>query len=425
MLDIKLIREQSDVVRQNCVRKNTDPSRVDAILELDERRRVLIQRVEELKAQRNSVSEEVARRKKSGEDADGLIVEMRSVGDVIKGLDEELRAIEADLTDHMMWIPNIAHTSVPVGKDANDNVEVRRIGTCIEKTFHKDHISLATSLGILDFERGSKVTGSGFGFYIGKGARLERALINYFLDTNTTLRGYTEILPPQLANADSMRGTGQLPKSADDMYVMERDELYLIPTAEVPITNYHRDEMLPLEQLPIRYAGFSACFRREAGSYGKDTRGFLRVHQFNKVELVKFVTPETSYDELEFLVSDVEFLLQQLGLTYRVLALCTGDMTFGGAKTYDLEVWSPGEQRWLEVSSCTNFEDFQARRSNMKYKPESSSKPVFVHTLNGSGLATSRIMVAVLETYQQEDGSIAIPDCLIPYTGFDQISGQK
>lgn len=425
MIDIKRIREQATAVKENCVRKNTDPSRIDAILDLDGHRRALIQQVEDLKARRNEVSQRVARLKtQPGADqseTDQLIAEMRGVGDEIKNLDEQLRSIDAALEDHMLWIPNIAHDSVPVGKDADDNVEVRRVGTCSERTFHQDHITIAQRLGILDFERGSKVTGSGFGFYVGKGARLERALLNFFLDTNTMSRGYTEIIPPQVANADSMRGTAQLPKSADDMYYMERDELYLIPTAEVPITNYHRNELLPADQLPVCYAGYSACFRREAGSYGKDTRGFLRVHQFNKVELVKFTTPETSYDELERLVQDVEYLLQQLGLTYRVLSLCTGDMTFGGAKTYDLEVWSPGEQRWLEVSSCTNFEDFQARRSSIRYKPDATSKPTFVHTLNGSGLATSRIMVAILETYQQEDGSVRLPACLVPYTGFEVI----
>lgn len=425
MLDIKFIRENPDAVRENCVKKNTDPDRINAILQLDTERRDVIQQVEDLKATRNSVSQEVAKRKKSGEDAEDLILEMRTVGDTIKELDDSLRSIDEQLTEHMMWVPNMAHESVPVGKDERDNVEVRRNGECQEKTFHVDHLEIAGKLGILDFERGSKVTGTGFGFYVGKGARLERALINFFLDTNTTERGYTEMLPPMVANADSMRGTGQLPKSADDMYFVERDDLYLIPTAEVPITNYHRDDMLPVEDLPVKFAGFSSCFRREAGSYGKDTRGFLRVHQFNKVELVKFTTPETSYDELESLVGDVEHLLQTLGLTYRVITLCTGDMTFGGSKTYDLEVWSPGEQRWLEVSSCTNFEDFQARRSNIRFKPDPKAKPLFVHTLNGSGLATSRIMVALLETYQQEDGSVRIPECLRPYTGFELITAQS
>ena len=424
MLDIKFIREHPDAVRENCTKKNTDPARVDAILELDSRRREIIQQGEELKATRNSVSQEVAKKKKAGEDAEDLIKEMRSVGDTIKSLDEELRSVDEQLTEHMMWVPNMAHSSVPVGKDEHDNVEERRHGDLQEKTFHKDHLEISSALAILDFERGAKVTGTGFGFYVGKGARLERALINFFLDTNTGARGYTEMIPPMVTNADSMRGTGQLPKSADDMYYVDKDELYLIPTAEVPITNFHRDDMLSPGDLPIKFAGYTSCFRREAGSYGKDTRGFLRVHQFNKVELVKFTDPESSYEELESLVSDVEYLLQQLGLTYRVITLCTGDMTFGGSKTYDLEVWSPGEQRWLEVSSCTNFEDFQARRSNIRFKPDPKAKPQFVHTLNGSGIATSRIMVALLETYQTEDGSVTVPECLRSYTGFDSITSQ-
>jgi seryl-tRNA synthetase len=321
----------------------------------------------------------------------------------------------------MLLIPNIADSSVPVGRTAEDNVEVRREGTCSERLWRKDHIEISKQLGILDFERGAKVAGAGFGFYVGKGARLERALINFFVDTNTEVHGYREIMTPFVANKDSLRGTGQLPKAHDDMYYAERDELYLIPTAEVTITNFYRDDMLSGDDLPIKFAGYSACFRREAGSYGKDTRGFLRVHQFNKVELVKFVRPETSYNELESMVGNVEYLLRALGLTYRVLLLCTGDMTFGGAKTYDLEVWSPAEQRWLEVSSCTNFESFQARRANIRFKDTPSSKPDFVHTLNGSGLATSRIMVALLEQHQTAEGTIMIPECLRQYTGFDTI----
>jgi seryl-tRNA synthetase len=290
----------------------------------------------------------------------------------------------------------------------------------LEKEYRVDHIEISKRLGILDFERGAKVTGAGFGFYVGKGARLERALINFFVDVNTDVHGYTEMLPPFVVNADSCRGTGQLPKAQEDMFHAERDDLYLIPTAEVPLTNFYRDEILSGSDLPIRFAGYSACFRREAGSHGKDTRGFLRVHQFNKVELVKFVRPEHSYDELESLVGNVEYILQKLGLTYRVLLLCTGDMSFGGAKTYDLEVWSPAEQRWLEVSSCTNFEAFQARRASIRFK-DGSAKPEFVHTLNGSGLATSRILVALLEHYQREDGHIDIPECLRAYCGFDVI----
>jgi seryl-tRNA synthetase len=421
MLDIKLFRESPEKVKQNCVNKNTDPSIVDAIVELDERRRDIIRQAEDLKSTRNTVSQEVAARKKSGQDADELILQMREVGDRIKTFDEETREVEEKLNDLMMIVPNIAHDSVPIGRDASDNVEVRRQGDCLDREFRMDHIDISQRLGILDFQRGAKVTGTGYGFYVGKGAVLERALINFFLDTNTSMHGYTEIMPPFLANADSLRGTGQLPKSEEDMYFIEKDDLYLIPTAEVPITNYHRNDTLNVDDLPIKFAGYSACFRREAGSYGKDTRGFLRVHQFNKVELVKFCEPEHSYTELESLVGNVEALLSALGFTYCVLALCTGDMTFGGSKTYDLEVWSPYEQRWLEVSSCTNFEDFQARRSNIRYKADPKAKPEFVHTLNGSGLATSRIMVALLEQYQTPDGAVMIPEVLRPYTRFDLI----
>ncbi|MCX6141025.1 MAG: serine--tRNA ligase [Candidatus Kapabacteria bacterium] len=420
MIDIKLVRENPELIKQNCVNKN-DSSDIDALVRLDLRRREIIQEVEDLKNKRNVVSLEISALKKNGVDATEMIASMREVGDQIKVLDDDLRIVEDDFSAIMLMVPNIAHVSVPIGKDLNDNVEVRRIGECMPRSWHVDHIEISRRLGILDFERGAKVTGAGFGFYVGKGARLERALINFFLDTDTNVHGYTEIMTPFVVNADSCRGTGQLPKSQEDMFHVERDDLYLIPTAEVPITNFHRDEILPTAQLPIRYAGYSACFRREAGSHGKDTRGFLRVHQFNKVELVKFVQPETSYDELESLVGNVEYILQQLGLTYRVLLLCTGDMTFGGSKTYDLEVWSPCEQRWLEVSSCTNFESFQARRANIRYIDGAGSKTEFVHTLNGSGLATSRILVALLEHYQTEDGHIDIPTCLQPYCGFDRI----
>ena len=420
MIDIKLIREQPDRVQQNCIKKN-DGSDIQRVVTLDVRRREIIQLVEDLKSKRNTVSQEVAALKKSGGDASALIIAMREVGDEIKTLDEELRLVEEHIEAIMLRIPNMAHESVPVGADASANVEIRRHGSCGEKEHRVDHIEISKRLGILDFERGAKVTGAGFGFYVGKGARLERALINYFVDVNTDVHGYTEMLPPFVVNADSCRGTGQLPKAQEDMFHAERDDLYLIPTAEVPLTNFYRDEILQGSDLPIRFAGYSACFRREAGSHGKDTRGFLRVHQFNKVELVKFVQPETSYDELESLVGNVEFILQQLGLTYRVLLLCTGDMSFGSAKTYDLEVWSPAEQRWLEVSSCSNFESFQARRAAIRYRDGGGAKPEFVHTLNGSGLATSRILVALLEQYQTADGRIKIPECLQSYCGFDTI----
>lgn len=420
MLDIKFIRDHAELVATNCKNK-LDASDIGGLLTLDGRRRTIIQDVESLKSLRNTVSQEIAAMKKQGVDASAKIAEMKAESDRIKELDEELRGIEEQIEAIMLMIPNIAHPTVPVGRTADDNVEVRREGGCDERLWRKDHIEISKQLGILDFERGAKVAGAGFGFYVGKGARLERALINFFVDTDTEVHGYREIMTPFVANKDSLRGTGQLPKAHDDMYYAERDELYLIPTAEVTITNFYRDDMLAGNDLPIKFAGYSACFRREAGSYGKDTRGFLRVHQFNKVELVKFVRPETSYDELESMVGNVEYLLRALGLTYRVLLLCTGDMTFGGAKTYDLEVWSPAEQRWLEVSSCTNFESFQARRANIRYKDTAASKPEFVHTLNGSGLATSRIMVALLEQHQTEDGRIVIPECLRRYTGFDSI----
>lgn len=420
MIDIKLVRENPELVKQNCINKN-DNSDIDALVALDVRRREIIQEVEDLKSKRNSVTLEISALKKKGVDASDMIASMREVGDTIKELDEKLREVEENISSIMLMIPNIAHPTVPIGKDANDNVEVRRNGECMDRSWHVDHIEISRRLGILDFERGAKVTGAGFGFYVGKGARLERALINFFVDTNTEHHGYKEIMTPFVVNSDSCRGTGQLPKSQDDMFYVEKDDLYLIPTAEVPITNFHRDEIISGSDLPVKYAGYSACFRREAGSHGKDTRGFLRVHQFNKVELVKFVRPETSYEELESLVGNVEYILQQLGLTYRVLLLCSGDMTFGGSKTYDLEVWSPYEQRWLEVSSCTNFESFQARRANIRYKDSASSKPEYLHTLNGSGLATSRVLVALLEQYQTEDGHIQIPPCLQKYCGFDRI----
>lgn len=420
MIDIKLIREQPDRVQQNCIKKN-DGSDIQRVVTLDVRRREIIQLVEDLKSTRNTVSQEVAALKKSGGDASALISAMREVGDEITTLDEELRLVEEQIEAIMLRIPNMAHESVPVGADASANVEIRRHGVCGEKEHRVDHIEISKRLGILDFERGAKVTGAGFGFYVGKGARLERALINFFVDVNTDIHGYTEILPPFVVNAESCRGTGQLPKAQEDMFHAERDDLYLIPTAEVPLTNFYRDEILLGSDLPIRFAGYSACFRREAGSHGKDTRGFLRVHQFNKVELVKFVRPKTSYDELESLVGNVEFILQQLGLTYRVLLLCTGDMSFGSAKTYDLEVWSPAEQRWLEVSSCSNFESFQARRAAIRFRDDNGAKLEFVHTLNGSGLATSRILVALLEHYQTSDGRIRIPTCLQSYCGFDTI----
>ncbi len=419
MLDLRLIRENPERVAHNAAHKN-HPIDLDRILQLDERRRRLITETDALKHERNRASEHIAHLKKSGRDASEEIARTRMLGDQIKANDEELRRTEAELNELLLQVPNIAHDSVPIGADASANIVVRSTAEEIPAEWRRSHIEIGAHLGILDFERGAKVTGSGFAFYVGSGALLERALINLFLDVHTRQHGYREIMPPFLANRASMLGTGQLPKLADDMYHCPTDDLFLIPTAEVPLTNFYRDEILREQDLPIKLCGYSPCFRREAGSYGRDTRGFLRVHQFNKVELVKFTTPETSYDELEQLVADVEVVLRLLELPYRVVLLCTGDMSFASAKTYDLEVWSPVEQRYLEVSSCSNFESFQARRAQIRYRRSDGSLD-YVHTLNGSGLATSRIMVALLEHHQMPDGRIRIPEALRPYMGCDVI----
>jgi seryl-tRNA synthetase len=353
----------------------------------------------------------------------GIVMELNRLNDRIKELDDDLRSVDENLETISLDIPNMTHSSVPQGKDASANVEVRRLDGINpiggEAGFRKDHATIAKQLGIVDFERGAKISGSGFPLYTGKGARLERSLLNFMLDHHTSANGYTEVFVPFLVNAESMRGTGQLPKFADDMYHAKDDDLFLIPTAEVPITNIYRDEILQASELTKKHCGYSACFRREGGSYGKDTRGLLRLHQFNKIEMVKFAKPEDSYTELESLVGDAEGILKALGIPFRTILLCNGDTGFSSAKTYDLEVWSPCEQKWLEVSSCSNFEDFQARRANIRFRPEHGSKPEFVHTLNGSGLATPRLMVALLEHYQTEDGHIRVPEPLQSYCGFD------
>jgi len=424
MLDIKYIRDNPELVKKGIQNKN-EKDRVDEILALDEKRRKIIAEVEELKAKKNQVSSKIPQMKKAGEDTTQIFAEMKMVSDKITELDNQLKNIETELNSILMFIPNLPHSSVPVGKTAEQNVEVRKWipdGFSYEKKAKTlDHIELGKELNILDFERGAKVSGSGFPVYVGNGATLERALINFMLDYHLTHHNYKEVFPPFLVNRESMLGTGQLPKMEDDMYAIEKDGLYPIPTAEVPITNLHRDEMLAEKDLPIRYVGYSACFRREAGSYGKESKGFLRVHQFNKVEMVKIVKPETSYDELENLVSDAEDILKALKIPYRMLMLCTGDLSFSAAKCYDIETWSPAEQRWLEASSCSNFEDFQARRASIRFKREASKKPEFVHTLNGSGLATSRLMVSLLENYQTDGGTIKVPEVLQKYTGFTEI----
>ncbi|MGA7836843.1 MAG: serine--tRNA ligase [Ignavibacteriaceae bacterium] len=424
MLDLKFIRENPETVKQGIENKN-EKNRVDEILDLDEKRRNLISKTDELKAKRNQVSPQIGQMKKSGEDASRIIAEMKSVSDEITLLDAQLKEVEENLEDILMFVPNLPHSSVPVGKSAEDNVEARQWlpdGFSFEQSEKAlDHIELGKKLNILDFERGAKLSGSGFPLYLGKGASLERALINFMLDYHLQNHGYTEVMPPILVNRASMKGTGQLPKMEDDMYFIEKDDLFPVPTAEVPITNIYRGEILNDADLPIKYVGFTPCFRREAGSYGKDSKGFLRVHQFNKVEMVKFVKPETSYDELENLVNDAEDILKELKIPYRILTLCTGDLSFSAAKCYDIETWSPAENKWLEASSCSNFENFQARRANIRFRNEETKKPEFVHTLNGSGLATSRLMVSILENYQTPEGKIIVPKVLQKYTGFEII----
>jgi len=425
MLDLKFIRDNAELVRKGIENKN-EKSRIDEVLKLDEQRRSLILKTDELKSVRNQASAQIPVMKKRGEDTSTVLAEMKRVSDEIALLDSSLRNVEAELDNILMYIPNIPHVSVPVGKSAEDNVEVRR---WLPEGFEfnngdnksQDHIALGKKLNILDFERGAKLSGSGFPLYLGKGATLERALINFMLDYHLQNHGYKEVFPPFLVNRDSMKGTGQLPKMEDDMYFISKDELYPIPTAEVPITNMHRNEILQESELPLKYVGYSACFRREAGSYGKESKGFLRVHQFNKVEMVKFVKPQDSLNELELLVNDAEDILKALKIPYRILMLCTGDLSFAAAKCYDIETWSPAENKWLEASSCSTFENFQARRASIRYRNEATKKPEFVHTLNGSGLATSRLMVSILENYQTPEGKIIVPKVLQKYAGFEVI----
>lgn len=423
MLDARLIRTEPDKVRQALVNRNASTDLLDKFLELDEQRRSLIVSAEQLKAERNAVSEEIAKMKKEKKDASGEIERMREVGSRIKQMDSELSEIESQLSDILYNIPNIPSDTTPVGKDETDNVIVRTWGEPRKFDFEPvPHWELATTLDIIDFERGSKIAGSGFILYKGLGSRLERSLLNWMLDVHTSEHGYTELFPPFLINRDSMYGTGQLPKFEEDMYHTDKGEdLFLDPTAEVPVTNIYRDEILDADKLPIYHTAYTACFRREAGSAGKDTRGLLRVHQFNKVEMVKFVRPEESYKEHEALTNNAETILQRLGIPYRVVLLCTGDLSVNAAKCYDLEIWAPGVDKWLEVSSCSNFEDYQARRANIRYRPEPGAKPEFIHTLNGSGVALPRLVVSILENYQQADGTVVVPEVLRAYVGADVI----
>ncbi|MDI6801699.1 MAG: serine--tRNA ligase [Thermodesulfovibrionales bacterium] len=424
MLDARFVRENIDALKSALQKRGYDRGYdidLSEFLSLEEERLRLMREAEEMRNKRNVVSEEIGRLKKQKQDAENLIVEMKGVSDRIKEIDETLKGIEEKTGLFLLNIPNIPHESVPVGKDETENVEIRKWGELRVFDFEPlNHWDIAETLDIIDFERGAKIAGARFAVMKGLGARLERALMNFMLDLNTS-KGYKEIFPPILVNRESMTGTGQLPKFSEDLFRTVDPEFYLIPTAEVPVTNIYRGEILREDQLPIYYTAYTPCFRREAGSYGKDVRGLIRQHQFNKVELVKFTKPEDSYSELEKLTDDAEDILQKLGLPYRVVALCTGDMGFSSAKTYDIEVWLPGQQRHREISSCSNFEDFQARRANIRFKREGKKGTEFVHTLNGSGLAIGRTVVAILENYQQKDGTVTVPEALRQYMGADII----
>ncbi|OGP40247.1 MAG: serine--tRNA ligase [Deltaproteobacteria bacterium GWD2_42_10] len=415
MLDTKFLRENLEAAEKRLALRGGSIS-LSEFKTIEEERRKLIVEVEALKAKRNTESLEIARLKKENKDVSKILTEMQQISSQIKELDDKVKGEEEALEKILLNLPNIPHSSVPAGKTSEDNVEVRKVGDIPEFAFKpREHSETGEMLGILDFERAGKLSGARFAIYKGFGALLERALINFMLDIHTRENRYTELLPPFMVTRACMTGTGQLPKFEEDLFKIDGWDHFLIPTAEVPVTNMHRDEILKEDELPIYYTAYTPCFRKEAGSYGKDVKGLIRQHQFNKVELVKFSKPETSYDELEGLTRDAEKILQRLGLPYRVVVLCTGDMGFASAKTYDIEVWLPGQGKYREISSCSNFEDFQARRANIKYKPKDGGKPRFVHTLNGSGLAVGRTVVAILENYQQEDGSVVIPEALRPY----------
>lgn len=415
MLDLKFVRENVDRVGQ-MLKDRQMAMDLKPLLDLDEERRRILGQVEELKHRRNLASDEISRLKKEKQDASARIEEMRAVSQEIKGLDQELSTIEQQFRDFLLLIPNTPHASVPVGKDEKDNPVVKTWGTPPALNFEpRPHWEIGESLGILDFERAARMTGARFALYWGMGAALERALITFMLDMHTQHHGYTEVLPPFMVNSTSLLGTGQLPKFKEELFKLEGRDFFLVPTAEVPVTNIHAGEILEEDELPKLYTAFTPCFRSEAGSYGKDTRGLIRQHQFNKVEMVKFVKPETSYDALESLLLNAEAILQALNLHYRVVTLCTGDLGFSASKTYDIEVWLPGQNTYREISSCSNFEDFQSRRANIRFRRKGQSKTELVHTLNGSGLAVGRTLVAVLENYQQEDGSVLVPSALRPY----------
>ena len=426
MLDLNFVRDNLELVKEK-MRERGLPDVLQDFESLDRERRRLLMEVEGRKARRNKVSDEIASRKKQKQDASALIAEMKPLSNEIQELDEQAKACDERLREVLRLVPNVPHASVPVGHSSADNQEVRRWGTPRQFDFAPQaHWDLGPALGILDFERATKITGARFAVYVGVGARLERALANFMLDVHTREHGYTEILPPFVVNSASLFGTGQLPKFKEDLFKLEGTDYWLIPTAEVPVTNLYRDEVLEFEKLPVKHCAWTACFRSEAGSYGKDTRGIIRQHQFQKVELVKFTLPENSYDELEGLTHDAEEILQRLELPYRVITLCTGDVGFSSAKTYDLEVWLPSAGEYREISSCSNFEAFQARRANLRFRRGKSGKTELLHTLNGSGLAVGRTWVAIIENYQQADGSVIVPTALRPYLdGLERITPQN
>ncbi len=416
MLDIKILRQNPEIIKDALKKRNNDLD-IDPAVELDKKRREILVDVERKKASQNEISKKIPQMKKNGENTDEIFKEMKELSNNIKELDEQVRRIDEELRDFMLRIPNIPNESCPIGADDSENEEQRRFGEPTKFDFEpKAHWDIGTDLDILDFERGTKVAGTRFTVYKGLGARLERSVIQYFLNTHTE-NGYTEIFPPFMVNRASMTGTGQLPKFEEDAFKVANNGFFMIPTAEVPVTNLYRDEIINGAELPIKYCAYSACFRAEAGSAGRDTRGLIRQHQFNKVELVKFVKPETSYDELEALTNDAEKLLQGLKIPYRVVALSTGDLGFSSAKTYDIEVWMPSYGRYVEISSCSNFEDYQARRANIRFKDSPKDKAQFVHTLNGSGLAVGRTVAAILENYQNADGTVTVPEALVQYMG--------
>lgn len=418
MLDIKRIREDFDGVKAAVERREKRDFGLDRVKALDEERRSVLAEVEAMKNKQNTASREVPKLKKEGKDTSALFAEMKELSNKIKELDGKVAEIEEELRETLLGVPNTPNPEVPEGNDDADNVEIRKVGEPRSFDFEpKAHWDIGESQDILDFERAGKIAGARFTVYKGTGAKLERALINFMLDLHTEEQGYTEILPPFMVNREAMTGTGQLPKFEDDMFYLPAKDFFLIPTAEVPVTNLRSSEIMSAEELPLYYTAYTPCFRKEAGSAGRDTRGLIRQHQFNKVEMVKFVAPETSYDELEKLTADAEEVLKRLGIPYRVVVLSTGDLGFSSAKTYDIEVWMPSYGRYVEISSCSNFEDFQARRAGIRFRREAGSKPEFVHTLNGSGLAVGRTVAAILENFQQEDGSVVIPEALRPYMG--------